>query len=44
MTRHLQMVKSHVLEPIDPGSIFAGGFLDGHDFTTRRGRFGGRPP
>ena len=33
-----------VLEPIDPGSILAGGFLEGLDFTLHQGRFGGRPP
>jgi hypothetical protein len=33
-----------VLELIDLGSILAGGFLEGHDFTTRHGIFGGRPP
>jgi len=38
------MVKAPVLEHIDQGSILAGGFLEGHDFTTRHGRFEGRPP
>jgi hypothetical protein len=37
------MVRALVLEPIDPGSILAGGFLEGRDFTTHHGRFGGRP-
>jgi hypothetical protein len=41
---HVLMVKAHVLELIDLGSILAGGFLEGHDFTTRHGRFEGRPP
>jgi hypothetical protein len=43
-TGQVLMVKAPVLEPIDPGSILAGGFLEGHDFTIRHGRFGGRPP
>jgi hypothetical protein len=43
-TRQVLMLKALVLEPIDPGSILAGGFLEGHDFTTRHGRFGGRAP
>ncbi len=38
------MVKAHVLEPIDLGSILVGGFLEGNYFTTRHGRFGERPP
>ena len=38
------MVKATVLEPNNLGSILAGGFLEGHDFTIRHGRFGGRPP
>jgi len=43
-TRHVLMVKALVLEPVDPGLILDGGFLEDHDFTTRHGRFGGRPP
>jgi plasmid maintenance system antidote protein VapI len=38
------MVEAPVLEPIDPGSILAEEFLEGHDFKTRHGTFGGRPP
>jgi hypothetical protein len=38
------MVKALVLELIGMGSILAGGFLEGHDFKTCHGRFGGRPP
>ena len=43
-TRHVLIDKAHVLEPVDLGSILFGGFLEGHDFTTRHGRFRGRPP
>jgi hypothetical protein len=43
-TGQVLMVRAPVLEPIDLGSILARGFLEGHDFTTCRGRFGGRPP
>jgi len=36
------MAKAFVLELVDPGSILVGEFLEGHEFTTRHGRFGGR--
>ena len=42
--KHVLMIKVLVLEPEDLGSILSGGFLEGHDFTTSHGRFGGRPP
>ncbi len=32
-TRQALMVRALVLESIDPGSILAGGFLEGHDLT-----------
>ena len=38
------MVKAPVLDPIDLGSILARESLEGHDFTIRHGRLGGRPP
>ncbi len=38
------IVRALVLEPIDPGSILTGGFLEGHDFTAPHERFGGWPP
>ena len=43
-TGQVLMVKAFVLETIYMGSILAGEILEGHDFTTRHGRFGGRPP
>jgi len=43
-TRQVLMVKAPVLEPIGLGSILSRGFIEGHDFTTRHGRFRGRPP
>ncbi len=43
-TNQVLMIKALVLEPIGLGSILARRFLENHDFTTRHGRFGGRPP
>jgi hypothetical protein len=40
-TRHVLMVKYHVLEHVDLGSILTRRFLEGNDSTTRHGRFGG---
>jgi hypothetical protein len=33
-TRQVIKVRALVLEPIDPGSILDGEFLEGHDFTS----------
>jgi len=38
------MLKTPVLDPIDMGSILAGGFLEVHDFTICHGRCEGMPP
>ncbi len=33
-TRQVLKVRALVLEPVDPGSILSGEFLESHDFTS----------
>ncbi len=35
ITRQVIKVRALVLEPIDPGSILDGEFLEGHDFASQ---------